>query len=110
MTYGIYTCLGEIDEDNEDEIKGLEGTWYYNEDTKAGLRLKEELEELNFKVFNDTETDQDYQRRIEIAKIIDKDLSQVIGYPVTIEFKDRYGLSYYWGFDNDEQIGEWRKL
>jgi len=100
---GIYTCLNEIDEEDEDDVNGLTGNWYFNEDTEDGKALYDEWCEIRFRIADNEDTDEDEERRQEIADILDKDLTKIIGYPVTIRDGD------FIMFDNEEIPGEWYK-
>ena len=79
---------------------GITGTWSFTKDDK----LSQELEEITFRMSEGKDTDKDGKRLNEIIKIVEQDISDVVGYRATISDN---GLFY---LDNDTELGKWFKV
>lgn len=114
---GKYVGLEDIDEDNEDEVQGLTGKYYYNTDTNEGTALRDMIYNLfyldNTNEYDENPINQDQAVkdgkdfdiiREKIADIIDRDLSSILGYEVTIRTSETHT-----SFDNEDNEGEWIK-
>jgi hypothetical protein len=103
---GAFVYLYDIDKDQDDEdtINGLEGKWSFNPNTVGGEALEDELEEIRFKISEEQDTDEDNKRQEEIAIMIEKDISKILGYNVTIQ------SNTFIYFDNDAEPGRWFKI
>lgn len=81
-----------------------EGEWVFNEFTDEGEALKQEYNEINLRTMREQEEAEDYKTLIAFARMIDYDLSAVLGYKVTIVQKG------WFGFESDEENGRWFKV
>ena len=102
MKKGKFVFLHDVDQDDEDEIKGLSGKWGFKEDTE----LFDEYSQITFRIIENEDTEEDNNRLYnEIRKIIEDDLSNLLGHKVTIKNENGF---YQW--DNDAESGTWFKL
>jgi hypothetical protein len=101
MKNGKFVFIHDVEQDDEDQINGLTGKWGFNEDTE----LFKEYSEITFKMIENEDTDEDNNRLYnEIRKIVEDDLSNILGYNVTIKNGD------YYSWDNDAEAGQWYKI
>ena len=96
----VYLYNINQDQDDEDTEDGITGTWSFTKDDK----LSQELAEITFRMSEGKDTDEDGKRLNEIIKIVEQDISDVVGYRVTISDN---GLFY---LDNDTELGKWFKV
>ena len=96
----VYLCNINQDQDDEDTKAGITGTWSFAKDDK----LSQELAEITFRMSEGKDTDEDGKRLNEIIKIVEQDISDVVGYRATISDN---GLFY---LDNDTELGKWFKV
>jgi hypothetical protein len=99
---GKYVFLWDIENDDYDEIKqGLEGEWSFLEGD-----LFDEYNQITQRIVEGEDTDQDNNRLYnEIRKIVEDDISSIVGYKVTITEDNKF---YNW--DNYEENGKWYKV
>lgn len=99
---GKHVYLYDINQDHDDRDTkaGITGTWSFTKDDK----LSQELAEITFRMSEGKDTDEDGKRLNEIIKIVEQDISDVVGYRVTISDN---GLFY---LDNDTELGKWFKV
>ncbi len=99
---GKHLYLYNIDQkqDDEETKTGLTGTWSFTEDDK----LSQELVEITFRMSEGKDTDNDGKRLNDIIKIVEQDISDILGYQVTISDNCLFYI------DNDTEPGKWFKI